>query len=83
MLEFIDSMNQELKRGKEKRARQYKILEFFMMQGGRLLSSRKKLAKVHMLSILLGLGKARKKKCVLEMDNSMLAKGPRWTRRSP
>ena len=35
MLEFMDSVNQELKRGKDERARQDKMIELFMMQGAR------------------------------------------------
>src|ERR1700738_1744885 len=70
MLEFMDSVNQELKRGKEERARQDKMIELLMMQGTRPSSSTKKLAKVNMPSTFSGLGKARKvKEFLLEMDN--------------
>ena len=70
MLEFMDSVNQELKRGKEERARQDKMIELLMMQGARPSSSTKKLAKVNMPSTFSGLGKARKvKEFLLEMDN--------------
>ena len=48
MLEFMDSMRQEIKRGKEERARQDKMIELLMMQGARPSSSTKKLAKVNM-----------------------------------
>ena len=70
MLEFMDSMRQEIKRGKEERARQDKMIELLMMQGARPSSSTKKLAKVNMPSTFSGLGKARKvKEFLLEMDN--------------
>ena len=70
MLEFMDSMRQEIKRGKEKRARQDKMIELLMMQRARPFSSTKKLAKVNMPSTFSGLGKARKvKEFLLEIDN--------------
>jgi hypothetical protein len=70
MLEFMDSMNQELKRDKDERACQNKMIELLMMQGARPSSSTKKLAKVNMPSTFSGLGKARKvKEFLLEMDN--------------
>ena len=70
MLEFMDSMNKELKRSKEKRARQDKVIELLMMQGARPSSSTKKLAEVNMASIFLRLGKAKKvKRNLLEMNN--------------
>lgn len=70
MLEFMDSVNQELKRGKEERDRQERLIEHLMMQGPRPSSSTKKLAKVNMPSTFSGLGKARKvKEFLLEMDN--------------
>ena len=70
MLELMDSVNQELKRGKDERARQKKMIEFLMMQGTRPSFSTKKLAKVNMQSTFLGLGKVRKvKEFLLEMDN--------------
>ena len=70
MLEFMDSVRQKIKRGKEERARQDKKIELLMMQGARPSSSTKKLAKVNMPSTFSGLGKARKvKDFLLEMDN--------------
>ena len=70
MLEFMDSMRQEIKRGKEERARQDKMIELLMMQGARPSSSTKKLAKVNMPSTFSELGRARKvKEFLLEMDN--------------
>jgi hypothetical protein len=62
MLEFMNSVNQELKRGKDERARQDKMIELVMMQGARPSSLTKKLAKVNMPSTFSGLGKARKVK---------------------
>lgn len=53
-------MNQELKGGKGKKDQQDKMVKFLMMQGVRLTSSRKKLAKVNIPSTFSGLGKARK-----------------------
>ena len=68
MLEFMDSMRQEIKRGKEERARQDKMIELLMMQGAR--PSIKKLAKVNMPSNFFGLGNARKvKEFLFETDN--------------
>jgi hypothetical protein len=70
MLEFMDIVNQELKHGKDKRARQDKMIELLMMQRARPSSSTKKLAKVNMPTTFSGLGKARKvKEFLLEMDN--------------
>ena len=70
MLEFMDSVNQELKRGKEERDRQERLIEHLLLQGARPSSSTKKLAKVNMPSTFSGLGKARKvKEFLLEMDN--------------
>jgi hypothetical protein len=70
MLEFMDSVNQELKRGKDERAHQDKMIELLMTQGTRPSSSTKKLAKVNMPSTFSGLGKARKvKEFLLEIDN--------------
>ena len=70
MLEFMDNVNRELKRGKKERARQDKLIEHLMMQGSKPSSSTKKLAKVNMPSTFSGLGKARKvKEFLLEMDN--------------
>jgi hypothetical protein len=70
MLEFMDSVNQELKRVKDERARQDKMIELLMMQGARPSSSTKKLAKVNMPSTFSGLGNAKKvKEFLLEMDN--------------
>ena len=70
MLEFMDSMRQKIKRRKEERARQDKMIELLMMQGARPSFSIKKLAKVNMPSTLSGLGKARKvKEFLLQMDN--------------
>ena len=70
MLEFMDSMRQEIKCGKEERARQDKMIELLMMQGARPSSATKKLAKANMPSTFSGLGKARKvKEFLLEMDN--------------
>jgi hypothetical protein len=70
MLEFINTVNQELKRRKEERDRQEKLIELLMMQGSRPSSSTKKLAKVNMPSTFSGLGKAKKvKEFLLEMDN--------------
>ena len=56
MLEFMDSMRQEIKRGKEEKARQDKMIELLMMQGARPSSSTKKLAKVNMPSTFSRLG---------------------------
>ena len=56
----MDSMNQELKGSKKKRAQQDKIVKLLMMQGVRLTTSKKKLAKVNMSSTFSRLGKARK-----------------------
>ena len=53
MLEFMDSMKQELKHGKEERAQQNKMIDFLKMKGTRLFSSIRKLAKVNMLSTFL------------------------------
>ena len=70
MLEFMDNVNQELKRTKEKSARQERLIEHLLMQGSKPSSSTKKLAKVNMPSTFSGLGKARKvKEFLLEMDN--------------
>ena len=70
MLEFMDSLNQELKRMKEKKNRQERLIEHLLMQGSRPSSSTKKLAKVNMPSTFSRLGKARKvKEFLLEMDN--------------
>ena len=69
MLEFMDSMGEEIKHGKEEKARQDKMIELLMMQGARPSSSTKKLAKVNMPSTFSRLGKARKvKEFLLEMD---------------
>jgi hypothetical protein len=62
MVEFMASVNQELKRGKDKRVRQNKMIKLLMMQGARPSSSTKKLAKVNMPSTFSGFGKARKVK---------------------
>jgi hypothetical protein len=62
MLEFTDSMNQVLKRGKQEKAHQEKLIEHLMMQGPRPSSSLKKLAKVNIPSAFFGLGKAKKVK---------------------
>lgn len=62
MLEFLNFMNQELKRGKNKRVRQCKIIELLTMQSARPSSSTKKLAKTNMPSTFSSLGKARKRK---------------------
>ena len=77
MREFMDSVIQEFKRGKQKMARQDKIIELLMMQGARPSSSTKKLAKVNMPNIFSRLGKTRngQRKCVLELDNTMMSKG--------
>ena len=50
-----------------------------MMQGVRFSSSTKKLAKVNMPNILLGLHKARKEKINVcwELDNSIMSKDQR------
>jgi hypothetical protein len=70
ILEFMDSVNQELKRVKEERDRQERLIEHLLMQGSRPSSSTKKLAKGNMPSTFSGLGKARKvKEFLLEMDN--------------
>ena len=70
MLEFMDSVNQELKRGKDKNAHQDKMIELLMTQGARPSSSTKKLAKVNMPNTFSELGKAKKvKEFLLEMDN--------------
>ena len=77
MLEFMDFVNQELKQGKENKARQDKINELLMMQGARPSSSRKKLVKVNMSSTFANLARQKmtKEKCVLELDNNMMSKG--------
>jgi hypothetical protein len=71
MLEFVDSMNQELLVGKEVRADETKWLSpALIMQGVRPSSWTKKLANVNMPSMLVELGKASKvKEFVLDMDN--------------
>ena len=70
MLEFMDSVNQEHKRRKEKKAQQDKIIKLFMLQGTRLSSSTKKFAKVNIPSTFSRLDKARKvKEFLLEIDN--------------
>ena len=68
--EFMDSMTQKLKHGKDERACQHKMIKLFMMQGARPSFLTKKLAKVNMSSTFLGVCKAKKvKKIILEMDN--------------
>ena len=80
MLEYTEFINQELKRRKSKKARQDKIMEIFMMQGARLSSLTKKLAKVNMSRTLSGLGKTRiRKKMCDENNNSVMFKGAKWT----
>jgi hypothetical protein len=70
MLKFMDFVNNELKRGKDKRARQDKMIKIFMMQHAWPFSSTKKLAKINMPIILLVFDKAKKfKESLLEMDN--------------
>ena len=70
MLEFMDSMRQEIKCEKEEKAQQDKMIKLLMMQGARPSSSTKKLAKVNMPSTFFGLGTARKvKEFLFEMDN--------------
>ena len=70
MLEFMDSMRQEIKRGKEERASQDKMIKLLMLLGTRPSSSTKKLAKVNIPSTFFRLGRARKvKEFLLEMDN--------------
>jgi hypothetical protein len=80
MLEFMDSVNQELKRGKDERARQDKMIELLMTQGARPSSSTKKLAKVNMPSTFSGLGKARKVKEFF-IGNGQLLRCPKARRR--
>ena len=83
MLEFMDFVNEELKRGKEERARQDKMIELLMMQGSRPSSSTKKLAKVYMPSTFLGLDNARNvKDFCWKWTTTMMSKGPRRTIRS-
>ena len=66
MLEFMDSVNQELKHGKDERAREDIIIKLLIMQGIRPSSS----TKVNMPSIFSGLRKTRKvKEFLLKMDN--------------
>ncbi|MGH3053573.1 MAG: hypothetical protein ACRDL7_01175, partial [Gaiellaceae bacterium] len=70
MLEFMDSVKQELKHGKEERDRQERMIAHLLIQWSRPSSLTKKLAKVNMPSTFSGLGKARKvKEFLLEMDN--------------
>jgi hypothetical protein len=70
MLEFMDSVNQELKCGKDERACQDKLIEFLKMQRARPSFSAKKLAKVNMPNTFSVLGKAIKvKEFLLEMNN--------------
>ena len=70
MLEFMDTLNQELKRIKEDRIRQEKLIEHLLTQEARPSSSTKKLAKVNIPSTFSGLRKAKKvKEFLLEMDN--------------
>jgi hypothetical protein len=84
MLEFMDSVNQELKRGKDKGVRQEKMIEFLMMQGVRPSSLTKKLAKVNMPITFSGLGKAKKiKDFYWKWKTTTMSKGPKRTIRSP
>ena len=70
IVELMDSINQELKRGKDKRAQQDKMIELLIMQGTRPSSSTMKLTKVNMPSTFSRFGKARKvKDFFVEMDN--------------
>jgi hypothetical protein len=70
MLEFMDSMNQELKCDKNKKARQDKMIELVMMQGARPSSTTKKLAMVDMPMTFFGFGKSKKvEEVLLEIDN--------------
>lgn len=70
ILEYVDFVNQEFKHGKEKKAPQDKMIKLIMMQGARVSSSTKMLAKVNMPSIFFGFGKAIKMKdFLLKNDN--------------
>ena len=69
MLEFMNFVNQEIKCGKEKRARQEKVIELLIMQGTRSSSLTKKLAKANMPSTFFGFDKVKKViELLLEMD---------------
>ena len=59
---FMNFLNQNLKTGKDKKAQDEKMIELLMMQGVRLSSSTKKLAKVYMPSTFLRFGKEDKMK---------------------
>jgi hypothetical protein len=77
LLDFMDSANQELKQGKQKKACQDKLIEHSMMQRSKSSSSMKDLAKVNKISTFFGLGKARKvKEFHLEMANYYAVQKP-------
>ncbi len=70
ILEFIDSMNDELKQIKKKWAKQNKLIKWLMRQEVEPSSSTKKLAKVYFPNTFFGFRKAKKvKEFLLKMDN--------------
>ena len=83
MLEFMDNVNQELKRTQEKSARQEKLIEHLLMQGSKPSSSTKKLAKVNMPSTFSGLVRpGRSKNFSWKWTTIMMSKSPRRMTRS-
>ena len=60
MIEFTDSMSQELKHSTEMWARQDIMIRSLAIEGARHSSLVKNLAKIDMSSIFLEFGKARK-----------------------
>ena len=70
MLELMNSVYQELKHDKEKRARQDKMIKLLMMECTGHFSLTNKLAKVNMPNTLSKFGNVRNiKKHLLEIDN--------------
>jgi hypothetical protein len=84
MLKFMDSMNEELKYGKKMTVQQNQLVKPLIMQGARLSSKWKTLAKVNMPNSILEFGKPTKNEYNMcwKWTTIMMSKGPRKITRS-